>query len=101
MTLYQTLQPKIRFFDLFGEPVPQINMNGSTTHKTTCGGLVSLSIWASIIAFVVVRMEKLIYRDDPIIYEVTQALNLTQTPALDFKEHKLSFGMAFYTESYD
>jgi hypothetical protein len=44
--------------------------------KTKLGGFSSLAILATILAFSYVRFQKLIGLSDPILYEVTQALDL-------------------------
>jgi hypothetical protein len=55
----------VRSFDLFGEPVAQLNISGQSKFKTVAGGVISIGIWAVIIAFTYVRGVKLINRDDP------------------------------------
>jgi hypothetical protein len=42
-------------FDMFGEPVAELNIDGRSTVRTTLGGGVSLGIWACIISFTFVR----------------------------------------------
>jgi hypothetical protein len=58
----------IRAFDLFEEPVVQLNMRGKTSFKSTFGGLVGITIWGCLLAFLYTRTVKMLTRDSPIIY---------------------------------
>ena len=91
-----TIKSHIRLFDLFGEPVNRINIKGETVFKTTFGGLVSLAIWICLAAFMVVRSRKLINRDDPIIYEVKQAVNSDEIAPLVLKDNQFEVGLYFF-----
>lgn len=52
-------------FDLFGAPVAQLNINGKSEMKTAVGGVISVGIWAIILAFTYVRAVKMVAREDP------------------------------------
>lgn len=95
------LRRHVRSFDLFSEPVAQLNIGGRTTISTTLGGIISLGIWAIILAFTFVRSQKLIDRNDPFISQVDEALDIDNPPISDLEQSQFKFGFMMYFEFFE
>jgi hypothetical protein len=87
--------------DRFGTPL-NLKHNGISVFKTKLGGLSSLAILATILAFSYVRLQKLIGLSDPILYEVTQALDLNNrdTEAHGLWENNVTLGVLGTMETF-
>ena len=72
----------LKYFDLYGESISPLNIRGATKITTTVGGVVGLAVYGLMFWFFQTRLDKMIYRKDPIMSEVTQGLDLigTDTP---------------------
>lgn len=57
----------IKDLDMFGERVPEINIRGQTTIKTSVGACVTITIIALTISFGLVKLEHLVQRKNPTI----------------------------------
>ena len=87
--------------DRFGTPL-NLKHNGISVFKTKLGGLSSLAILATILAFSYVRLQKLIGLSDPILYEVTQALDLINRDTEDYRlwENNVTLGVFGTVEKF-
>ncbi len=77
-------------FDVFSKPVARLNMSGRTEQKTKLGGICGMTVFALITWFLVIRVQKLVKRDGPILTEFTQGINLMakDTPSFNFENNK-------------
>ena len=85
-------------FDRFSEPVANINMNGKSRYTTRVGGCFGLLIYSLLVWFVIVRIEKMMERREPVMYEVTQGMNLmaANSPSYNMQELNFNFGFGIY-----
>ena len=81
----------IQNFDLYGQPVALLNIRGITKFTTTCGGLVGMVIIGLILWFFETRLTKLVTKDDAVLSEVNQGLNLLAADSPEFKFSENSF----------
>ena len=98
MSYIRRLDVVVHSFDKFGEPVANLNMKGKSRYTTRLGGLCGITIYSLMAWFVVVRYQKMMNRIEPVIYEVTQGMNLMadDSPTYDLKEQNFNFGLGFY-----
>ena len=89
--------------DRFSEPVANINMNGRSRYTTRVGGCFGLLIYSLLVWFVIVRIEKMMERREPVMYEVTQGMDLMAagSPTYNLQELNFNFGFGIYgTKEY-
>ena len=98
MEYIRRLDAVVHSLDKFGEPVANLNMKGKSRYTTRLGGLCGITIYSLMAWFVVVRYQKMMNRIEPVIYEVTQGMNLMadDSPTYDLKEQNFKFGLGFY-----
>lgn len=83
----------VHLFDKFGEPVANLNMAGKTQFRTRLGGLCGMAVYGLMTWFIFVRMKKMLNRENPTIYEVTQAMDVgAESESYNFKENNFHFG---------
>ena len=91
----------VKSFDLFPQPIAQLNVRGATTFRTTIGGLISMGIWAVILAFTYSRAKKLINRDDPFTSQVDEAIDIDDPPIMNLADSQFKFGVTAYIEMFE
>ena len=64
----------LKSLDMFGAPVPNLNIRGRGEVKTVCGACTSLVIFALTLLFGIIKMEHLALRKNPIITTNTSPL---------------------------
>jgi hypothetical protein len=70
------LDTVLHSFDKFGQPVANLNMKGTTQYKTRFGGLCGIAVYGLMAWFLVIRVQKMMDRQNPTIYEIRQGMNL-------------------------
>ena len=55
----------LKSLDMFGAPVPTLNMRGETTVKTPIGAICSILIFAIVFAFALFKMQHLHVKYNP------------------------------------
>ena len=103
MEIRKKIDGFLHSFDKFAEPVANLNMNGKSHYKTRLGGFCGLTVFGLIASFIVVRGQKMINRVEPIIYEVTQGMNLMSkdTPQFQLSEQSFNFGIGAYGKIHE
>ena len=88
----------LKWFDLYGESISPLNIKGATKITTVFGGLVGMTVYGLLIWFFQTRLDKMVYKKDPIMQEVTQGLDLigTDSPQFKFGEYSYSLGVGIY-----
>lgn len=94
------LRSLVRKFDIASQPYA-LNSRGSERFTTTVGGVCGLLLYAVIAVFTYFRLLKLVTRDDPQLFEVTQGMH----PVLDAQSHNLKLmgveiGIGIYRTDY-
>ena len=88
----------VKDLDMFGAPVPNLfNMGGHKKVKTWLGALISIMIVSLIVAFSLIKIERLVQRKNPEISTNTEVLDFTEK----FDTSSDDFMMAFATKSMD
>ena len=92
------LKAFLHYFDIYGEPIAPLNINGHTKVTTSLGGISGLAIAGLMIWFLQTRLDKLFGRKDAIMTEVTQGLDLMSltSPAFDFQSNSYRIGIGIY-----
>lgn len=89
----------IKRFDTFGESVPQFNIQGQTTIKTSMGSLASILILMLTVMFGILKLEHLVLRKNPSLIISPKDLNED-----DFNDKyntaENNFMMAFAAEDF-
>ena len=68
----------IKKLDLYGAPVPTLNINGKSSVKTLVGGILSFLIMLTVFLFAALKLEELVLRKQPMLnkYELERALTV-------------------------
>ena len=62
-------------FDIFAKPIT-LNYAGKGAYSTKCGGVVGLLVYLTLIVFTGTRVNKLVKRQNPQVYEISTGLDL-------------------------
>ena len=84
--------------DLYGRAVPTFNLKGETHINTSMGGLLSLVIMITTLAYTSLKFTELYTRADPFINETKIPDYYAQSDTLDLD--KINFKFAFSIEGY-
>jgi hypothetical protein len=85
----------VTYFDLYGEPVASLNVDGASVLTTVPGGVVGFVVVVMIVWFSILRGEIMINRKHARKIEVNQGLDLmaADTPVVNFRDYGFKIGV--------
>ena len=96
---FSVLKDKMRQFDLFKQPIPQINLQGRQEVASWFGTLISIVIIALMCIYASLKFDLLIQRNNPNISKTEEIAALDESDVLNLGEAGLKF--AFTAENFD
>jgi hypothetical protein len=86
-------------FDMWGEVVSPINVSGESQYRSKFGGVLGFLIAVFISVFTVTRLQKMVNRDDPNVYQVDMGLDLLKNNdfSLNLRDSQYMVGVSSFT----
>ena len=90
-------------FDLFTEPVAQLNMRGRTQKTSVVGSVTGFALAGLILWFMYLRSVIMVNRLKPFRFEISEDIDLMadETPIVNLKDYQFSVGIGMYGLNYE
>ena len=92
----------LKSLDMFGAPVPMLNLRGETKVKTSIGAIVSILIFAIVFVFALFKMQQLLVKHNPQILQINDddALDNSSSWSTSEKDFAMAFAVEHFSSGY-
>ena len=91
----------LKKIDIFGAPIPTLNLRGERSVNTAVGSMVSILVFTTTLLFGLLKLQHLIERKNPTIMVVNSPLNANETFDTGSNDFMMAFAVSDFNELSD
>ena len=91
----------LKKIDIFGAPIPALNLRGERRVNTAVGSMVSILVFTTTLLFGLLKLQHLIEKKNPTIMVVNSPLNANETFDTGSNDFMMAFAVSDFNELSD